>query len=431
MRSRLPWLGLTAAALLVAGLPRGATAATPDDFFFKEGDKVVVLGDSITEQRLYSTYVEVWTVTRFPGWKMTFRNVGIGGDTSPGGNGRFQRDVAAYHPTALTVDFGMNDGGYGGFVPDRYNTYMTGLRGIAKQATAARIRVAWITPQPLDTDQQGKTALTAYNQTLEKFSAGVEETAQKNDGVFVDQFHPYLAVLDKARGSLEKYPRITAGDAVHPGPPGQALMAASILKGLHFPELVSSVEIDATDGKVVNEKRCKVMDVEAKDGRVRFRRHDEALPYFPAAAAGILKWAPLRDELNDYRLKVTGLKGGRYAVLLGGKKVAEYESDDLAKGVNLAGPALSTGPVADQVKAVEKAVVAKTDYFHDKIFRGVVLAPLNIPEYLAPEITPQKAEAKRREVLQERLAKMPELDEAIQKALVIEPHTVEIVAAEK
>ena len=37
--------------------------------------------------------------------------------------------------------------------------------------------------------------------------------ADKNAGLFVDQFHPYLAVLDKARQAAPKYNRITAGDA--------------------------------------------------------------------------------------------------------------------------------------------------------------------------------------------------------------------------
>src|SRR5437868_8940637 len=126
------------------------TPAKADKFFFKDGDVVVMIGDSITEQHLYSNYVEMWTVTRFPEWKLTFRNTGIGGDTSPGGNGRFERDVLRYKPTAMTVDFGMNDGGYGGFDAKRFAAYMKGLQGMADQAKAAKIRVAWVTPQPLD-----------------------------------------------------------------------------------------------------------------------------------------------------------------------------------------------------------------------------------------------------------------------------------------
>jgi len=52
------------------------------DFFIKDGDRVAFLGDSITEQRLYTTYIEAYALTRHPNWKLTFRNVGWGGDTS-------------------------------------------------------------------------------------------------------------------------------------------------------------------------------------------------------------------------------------------------------------------------------------------------------------------------------------------------------------
>ena len=36
------------------------------DFYLKDGDRVVFYGDSITEQRLYTTYTETYVVTRFP-----------------------------------------------------------------------------------------------------------------------------------------------------------------------------------------------------------------------------------------------------------------------------------------------------------------------------------------------------------------------------
>src|ERR1043166_8801996 len=51
-------------------------------FLIHDGDRVVFLGDSITEQRLYTTYIEAYALTRYPKWKLTFRNVGWGGDTS-------------------------------------------------------------------------------------------------------------------------------------------------------------------------------------------------------------------------------------------------------------------------------------------------------------------------------------------------------------
>ena len=404
-----------------------AASARAEEFFFRDGDVVVMIGDSITEQHLYSNYVEMWTVTRHPNWKLTFRNVGIGGDRSVGGNGRFTRDVLLHKPTAMTVDFGMNDGGYGAFSDKVFKPYMDGLQGMADQAKAANIRVAWATPQPLDTDEPGPTALVGYNQTLEQFSDGVKVIAEKNSGVFVDQFHPYLAALDGARGKGSKYERITAGDAVHPGPPGQALMAASILKGLSFPSLVSSVEIDGRSGKVLAANNCTVENVSAKDGRVSFSRLDAALPFFPADAVSILSHAPILEELNDYRLKVTGLGRGSYEVRVGGSRIAELTHDQLADGANLAAGALKEGPIADQVNAVRVAVENKNKFHHDAIFRGIVLTNVSIPDWLDLRITPQEIEAKRQAAIADRLAKLPALDAEIAKALVMKAHIIEIV----
>lgn len=393
-----------------------AAPANAADFFFKDGDVVVMIGDSITEQHLYSNYVEMWTVSRFPSWKLTFRNVGIGGDTSGGGNGRFARDVLLHKPTAMTVDFGMNDGRYRAFGDDTFKPYMDGLQGMATQAKAANIRVAWVTPQPLDTAEQGATALTAYNQTLEKFSDGVKMIADKNGGLFVDQFHPYLAVLDKARGKNPKYDRITGGDAVHPGPPGQALMAASILKGLNFPSLVSSAELDAT-GKVLDAKNCKIENVVAKDGGLSFSRLDGALPFFPPDAVGILPSTPILEELNDYRLKVTGLAPGKYEVSIAGNKIAEVTAEQLAAGANVAAGALTAGPIAEQAKAVKSAVENKNRFHHDEIFRGIVLS--NVPSWVYAVVPREQLEDKKQGIIQERLAKLPGYDAEVAKALVM------------
>jgi lysophospholipase L1-like esterase len=414
-----------AALLAVAGAMPAADAPAKQ-FFFKEGDRIVMIGDSITEQHLYSNFVEMWTVSRFPSWKLTFRNVGIGGDTSPGGNGRFKRDVLAFNPTAMTVDFGMNDGGYGGFNEGRYQNYVRGLQGMADQARQAGIRVAWITPQPIERREPGPQ-LTAYNTTLEKFSAGVKDIAHKNGGLFVDQFHPYLTVMDKARGQDSKVV-IMGGDPVHPGAPGQAVMAAAILKGLNFPRLVSKVAIDVAASKVTGTENCKVEGLVTKEKHgLLFKRHDESLPFFPEEAKSILKWAPLLDDMNHYGLQVKGLQPGRYEVRLGGKKVAEYTAEELAAGVNLAGPALTAGPVADQVKAVWKAVKDKNQYFHDRIFRGVVLANVSVPDWLNSKV-PADIEVQRRAAYAKRMERMPELDDAVRQALVTRPHTVEIAA---
>ena len=365
--------------LFVALFLAAAPIASAQEFFFKKNDVVVIMGDSITEQRLYSNYLEIWSQTRFPAHNLTFRNVGIGGDTSGGGNGRFKRDVLTHKATALTVDFGMNDGRYiwpgkiqkgidakkkatereitATDVESAYATYMKGQQGIADQAKAANIRVAWITPQPVEHNPGDINE--KYNATLEKFGNGVAEIAKKNDGLSVDQFRPYWTVIENARKAGEKK-RITAGDAVHPGPPGQAMMAAAILKGLHFPREVSSVDI--TIGGNVETKNCKVDNLSAGgDGLdVAFSREDQALPYFPMEErASVVHISP--EDMN-YSAKIVGL-AGKYAV-----KIGDAKSLSIRKGIGCGSqsrPPLATGRVADQVRTLE-AVNDKTGHYHAK-----------------------------------------------------------------
>ena len=80
-------------------------------FHLKSGDTVVFFGDSITDQRLYTTFVEIYAITRFPKMDVTFIHSGWGGDKVSGGGGgpidlRLKRDVFAYKPTVFTVMLG-------------------------------------------------------------------------------------------------------------------------------------------------------------------------------------------------------------------------------------------------------------------------------------------------------------------------------------
>jgi hypothetical protein len=208
-------------------------------------------------------------------------------------------------------------------------------------------------------------------------------------------------------------------------------MAASILKALGFPKLVSSVDVTVGPNLVgaVGQNCGAFSDVKSLAGGVSFKRQDLALPFFPEQAKSLLKWTPLLEEMNDYGLKVTGLRAGKYDVKLEGKKVAEYSDKELAKGVNLASAALTVGPVADQAKDVIKAVNDKTNYYHDQIYSPLVLQRglAKNPDF---KDVPKEEITKRREALiEQRMQKMAEFDAAIRKALEPRSHLVEIVPA--
>src|SRR5512143_3248247 len=100
-----------------------SAALAQQPFFLRNGDRVVFYGDSITDQRLYTTFAETFVVTRFPAMPVSFVHSGWGGDRVSGGGGgpialRLQRDVFAYQPTVMTIMLGMNDGRVRAFAPD-------------------------------------------------------------------------------------------------------------------------------------------------------------------------------------------------------------------------------------------------------------------------------------------------------------------------
>ena len=219
-----------------------------EDYFIHNDDRVVFLGDSITEQRLFTTYIEAYSLTRFPTWNLTFRNVGWGGDTSwlrrrankdekpfekelfaadaatqqqmvedVVGKG-LSRDVFPLKPTVVTVDFGMNDHNYQSFREDIFRAFVRSQAQTAKVLEANGARVVLLTPQPMEQLRPDPNK-DVDNQSLGKFSDGLRVLSIIENTAFVDQFDPYMAIM------MHEHPtnpavRIGGGDAVHPGPAG-------------------------------------------------------------------------------------------------------------------------------------------------------------------------------------------------------------------
>lgn len=380
-------LGSIVALMLSSGYGLAGTKT----FFFKNNDSVVFLGDSITEQRLYTTYIEAYTLTRFPHEKFTFRNVGWGGDTAwlrqrfhtnegvlfaakadeqqamveKSVGAGLARDVLPLKPTAVTVDFGMNDHSYQAFRPDIFGAYTRSQAQIAKVLAANGARVALVTPQPIE-EHRADPDKDVRNQSLSKFADGLMGVATNHGALFVDQFNPYMAIMLQTRAQ-KPGAFIGGGDAVHPGPAGHTLMAWAILKGLGAPAGVSAAALDVTRflrSKVVCATNCKVTNVKYAGGVLRFDRKDNALPMpIDPRAEAALSLAPIADDLNRYELRTLGLKADRYAVTVDGQALAEVSRQDLARGWNMA---TATGPISKQSQQVLALVFQKNNIFFNR-----------------------------------------------------------------
>jgi lysophospholipase L1-like esterase len=350
-------------------------AETPNAFFFKSGDRIVFQGDSITEQYQYSTDIELYLTTRFPRWNLTFINAGISGDTARGGASRFAAHVLAEKPTAVTIDFGMNDGGYAGFQSGRNATYRAKTEAMLKEARKGGVRVALISPNAVD--PKANKSLKAYLETQKQFYAPLQELAARYELPFVDQYAITRAVLEK-RDKAEAKAVNLFPDGVHTSSQGGILMAQTILAGLHAPALVSDLDIDARS-RQANTKACTVDKLQCAPAELSIDRLDEALP-MPVQKdwLPILPYVNELKDLNWYGLKETGLEGGNYRLRIDGQDVGTFAADQLAAGINLGN--LTSGPLHDQGQRVSQLINAKNNLVHQR-FRGVVM--FQAPDWLA------------------------------------------------
>jgi len=337
-----------------------ALGAAPENFHLKNGDRVVFYGDSITEQRLYTTFAETYVLTRFPKLNVSFVHSGWGGDRVTGGGGgsidvRLKRDVFAYKPTVMTIMLGMNDGRYRAFDQSIFDTYANGYRHIIRSVkqTLPGIRITVLQPSPYDDVTREPGFPGGYNAVLVRYAKFVADLAREENLNVADLNTPVVAALVKAQEVNPQLASRIIPDRVHPGAGGHLLMAAALLKAWNAPAVVTSVTIDAANRSVTEAVNTSVTELKADGSGLTWVQRDGALPMplnrKDRALMLAVQSSDFMETMNQQPLKVTGLAEGRYSLSIDGEKVGTFTSRELAEGINLA--SLPT-PMAEQAAAV-------------------------------------------------------------------------------
>lgn len=419
--------------LAIASL--AARVETKADFPLKDGDIWVMAGDSITAQHLHSNYFEAFCFARYPQLKFAFRNSGVGGHTIPTTLARFEYDIAAWKPTIVSVELGMND--QGGTPTEKFLANM-GL--MVERIRSIKARPVILSASPMN---NGSTMQNlGGNKRLHEYAVALKEFAANEKIPYADQFHALvdiwgnnkpkellansLVVLQQlaqddsligaehlraflaAQEKSPTKPVSMQGDPVHPGPAGQLTMAAALLKELDADGFVSSATVDGS-GKLTEAKGCEVDQVKADGGKLEFDRLDQRLPLpVPDDARAVLPLYPTILELSQYMLKVTGLTGSTYTLKINGIVTASVTAKELEAGVNLTcfGPlpqSKEVSPIVAQSRAILAAVGAKEGLVSQ--WRG--LSQKAHAEGAAPELKQQ---------LSALTGKVAEADEKIREA---------------
>jgi lysophospholipase L1-like esterase len=313
-------------------------------FALHDGDRVVFYGDSITDQRLYTLFTEVFVRTRFPKLDVSFVHSGWGGDRVTGGGGgdidtRLTRDVIAYRPTVATIMLGMNDAGYSAFDERRFQNFSKGYEHIVDRLRreAPGVRLTLIVPSPFDDVTRPPTFPGGYNGTLLRYGQFVIDLARRNRATVADLNAPVVAMLEQANSKDPALAQKIIPDRVHPGDAGHLTMAEDLLKAWKAPSVVSAVEIDA--GRVARSENTKISALKAANGGLTWTQHDSALPFWIDLKSPeirlVMDSSDFVSALNQQTMKVAGLSG-RYTLSIDDKPIGAFSADELAAGVNLA-----------------------------------------------------------------------------------------------
>ena len=354
--SLLPWLALPGAWLFCTGSLR----AEPGKL--EAGDLVAICGDSITEQRMYSMYLEEYLLACQPAARLQAAEFGWGGETAAGFLPRMENDVLGFKPNVATLCYGMNDGGYVATDAKRLADYRKNLDEVVKRFQAAGVRDVVVgTPGAVDTTTFHSffgTTPDVYNQTLANFGAAAKEVAAQDGVGFADLHATMLDVMAKMKAKYGKDYVLAGHDGIHPNENGHLVMAYAFLKALGCDGNVGTLTLDLASGigsasaghRVVSATKGG-LEVESTRYPFCFYGEDAAKP---ESTRGVLEFLPFNQDLNRFMLVVRNAPEGKYKVTWG-KASREFDAAELAKGVNLAAEFLDN-PFSEPFKKLKDTV---------------------------------------------------------------------------
>ena len=328
----------------------------------KPNDVLAISGDSITQQKIYTVFMEDYLLMCQPVKGLRIIQFGWGSEKAGGFLLRIKSDVLPFKPTVITTCYGMNDGNYRAMDEITATYYRRPMQGIVDEFKADGVRqIVLGSPGCVDSKTFKRLAPDVYNQTLDGLRGIVQELAQKNGLVYADVHTPMMDVMDKAQAAYGKDYVFIGGDGIHPGTAGHLVMAYAFLKALGCDGAIGTIVVDLGAKQATGTPGQKVVSFVNGTVTLQSTRYPFCFQGDPDKSANttasVLKFFPFNDDLNRYMLIVNGIKGAK-AKVTWGKDSKEFAAADLEKGVNLAAEFIAN-PFSDQFNKVDAAVQAQ------------------------------------------------------------------------
>ena len=347
---------------------------------FGDGEIVVFLGDSITQQGQWIRPLTDFYRTRYPQRQISFHNVGIAGGTMSSNASRVSRDVAPLKPTCVVVMCGMNEAcsarpfcvGWPVTADDRvrrekaiagYRRSVERMAEAVRTACGAKTRLLFLTPSIYDSVARtpvGKPENDGWNRLLGDFAALLKEGAEAGGWEVADVHAPMTRYNEQFQIGDREFSVVSGTERVHPDEKGGYFMAECVLAAQGVSPVVSDIVFDGAHGIVRSAENALVSCVERLPDGWRLMVCEKSLPYpirkateEVAARTGFFAVTERGKGCNRQWFSAEGLSGGMWCLSIDGERVALASAEQFASGVNLA--ACADSPQMRQASAVTAA----------------------------------------------------------------------------
>jgi lysophospholipase L1-like esterase len=336
--------------------------------------KVAIVGDSITEQKLYSNFIETYLLACAGRGDVHCMQFGWGGERAMGFEARLQNDLGFFGPTVATLCYGMNDGTYVPYQPAIGADYEKHMRSVLQQLPSVGVKLVVAgSPGAVDTKFFAKASANAtqYNDNLAHLRDIDKKLATEFKQRFADVHEEMVTAMAKAKAERGEDYDVCGRDGVHPSSNGHLLMAAAFLKALGCDGNIGDITLDmagqssVSDGHKIIGGSGAAIEIESINWPFCF----DADPKASSSTRSILPFCSFNQDLNRLTLKVKGLTSAKAKVTWGAES-KEFTAEQLAAGINLAAEFAKT-PFDAAFAGLYSAVATKQGY-ETPLIKGMI-----------------------------------------------------------
>ncbi|HEY7156034.1 MAG TPA: SGNH/GDSL hydrolase family protein, partial [Gemmataceae bacterium] len=173
-----------------------APVRAADAFTLRDGDRVVLVGNTLIEREQRYGYWETALTRRYPDKSITFRNLGWSGDTVFGdaragfgtqadGFRHLKEHVLALKPTVLIIGYGTNESFDG---PKGLPRFVKGLETLLEAFAPTKARVVLLSPLKQENLGRPLPDPKEQNKNLRLYADAIHDVAKKRGHFFVDLY---------------------------------------------------------------------------------------------------------------------------------------------------------------------------------------------------------------------------------------------------